>query len=67
MHRGCLCPCNSNSYVYTTVMPHGFEKFQHCSETKILIGLWKPISAINQDSAFVENLSTALKNLKFSV
>ncbi|GAB6199907.1 hypothetical protein YMSE1_22860 [Lactiplantibacillus plantarum] len=61
MCRGCLCLCNSSFYVYTTVVPHGFEDFQHYTEARVLIGLWKPISPINQGSAFAGTISINLK------
>lgn len=60
MCRGWLCLCNDSFYVYTTVVSHEFESFQHYSEAKILVSLWKPTGAINQDSAFVETISGTL-------
>lgn len=50
-------------------MPHGFKHFQRYSELRILISLWKPISAINQDSEFVGNSNKMLPvpNIMFAV
>jgi hypothetical protein len=60
MRCGWLCLCNDSFYVYTTVAPHGFDNFQHYLEARFLIGLWKPISPIDQSSAFVGTRSTTL-------
>lgn len=61
MCRGCLCLCNSSFYVYTTVVPHGFEDFHHYSQARILISLREPSNPINQGSAFVGTESINLK------
>lgn len=50
-------------------MTHGLKHFQRYSELRILISLWKPIGAINQDSEFVENSKKMLpvSNIRFAV
>ena len=67
--RDWLCLCNGGPYIHTTIITHGFKHFQHYSELRILISLWKPIDAINQDSEFVENSKKMLpvSNIRFAV
>lgn len=50
-------------------MTHEFKHFQRYSELRILISLWKPIDAINQDSEFVKNSKKMLpvSNIRFAV